>query len=513
MQEDMKLIANFHDHQNPTVLVTSPKPKQFASNAVFTAFGTAKDNDLVTNVWYQLNGGNWTNATGTTNWFANLALNPGTNLVLTYAQDASGNVSTTNRTMLNYVPSVRLRITGTGAGTLSPNYVNALLAIGTNYTITAKPAKGYFFSNWVDNAGEVVTTNPVLKFMMQSNSSFVVHFTRNGQFFAQGQYAGLFYDTNNLTATNAGFFSAALTPSSAFTAKLLLGGSAISASGQFSADGVFSNTVPSQNSGLLTLQLQLDLTGLGQITGTISGNGWSDTLMANQLVYSLANPPSQQFQRFTLVIPGGDDSTNQPGGNSYGNITIDNLGTVTFMGVLADESKAAQKTFISRDGEWPFYISSANGLGVTLGWLTFGPGQGGTLDGHVYWDRLPGGGLYPDGFNFTNGIDASGSFYSFFIGRRSLKLTNGMIVLQQAGISPAITNYFTLNSNDTLSSTNGMKGAINVVTGIFKGTVMNPADNVSIPVNGVVLQSQTNAFGFFVNSNQSGSVFLGAPPQ
>ena len=511
MQNDLTLIANFHDHQNPTLVMTSPKSKQFASNAVFTATGTAKDNDSVVTVWYQLNGGAWTNATGTTNWLAQVALNPGGNTILAYAQDPSGNVSTTNHAALTYVPSARLSITGTGAGFLSPNYVGALLAIGTNYSITAKPAAGYIFSNWVDSVANVTITNPVLKFTMQSNSALVVHFTRDMHYFAQGQYAGLFYDTNNLTATNAGFFSAALTSSSAFTAKLLLGGSSISASGQFSADGVFSSSFPTKNLGPINLQLQLDLTGQGIITGTVSGNGWSANLTANQLVYSAANPPSQQFQRFTLVIPGGEDSSNEPGGNSYGNITIDNLGTVTFTGVLADDSKAAQKTFLSRNGDWPFYISSANGLGVTLGWLTFSPGQAGTLGGQVYWDRLPGGSLYPNGFSFTNGIETSGSFYSFYIGRRSLNLTSCMMVLQQAGILPPITNYFTLSTKDTLTSTNGIKASINVVTGVFKGTI--PAENGSIPVNGVVLQSQTNAFGFFINSGQSGSVFLGAPPQ
>lgn len=513
MVSNLALVANFLDHQNPTLKITSPKSSQFTSNAVFFVIGTAKDNDRVASVSYQLNGGEWTNAIGTNNWLAQVTLNPGTNTVLAYAQDASGNVSATNRAILNYVPSARLGISGNGAGTLTPNYVDALLAIGTNYTITAKPAKGYFFSNWVDNASNVVTTNPVLNFTMQSNSAFVVNFTRNGHFFAQGQYAGLFFDTNNLTATNAGFFSAAVTPSSAFTAKLLLGGSAIPASGQFSADGFFSNSVPTQNFGPLILQLQLDLTGQDVITGTINGNGWSDALTANRLVFSATNPPSQLFQRFTLAIPGGEDSSAQPGGNSFGNITVDNFGTVTFTGELADDSKAVQKTFLSKDGEWPFYISSANGQGVTLGWLTFSPGQGGTLNGHVYWDKLSGGTLYPAGFSFTNGMDASGSFYSFFIGRRSLKLTNGMIVLQQAGISPAITNYFRLSAKDTLTSTNGMNGAINIVTGVFRGTVKNPADNSSIPVKGVVLQSQTNVFGFFVNSNQSGSVFLGPPPQ
>ncbi len=506
--------ANFIDSQNPTLLITSPKNNQVVSNAAFTLFGTAKDNDQVTNVFYQLNGGAWTNAIGTGNWGAFLTLNPGTNTVLAYAQDPSGNVSTTNSANVIYVPSAQLLILTTGQGTLTPNLNGSLLAIGTNYTMTAKASAGYFFSNWVDSLGNVLSTNSALTIAIQSNSSVTVNFSTNFTFQAQGSYAGLFCDTNNITSTNAGFFTASVTPTLGFTAKLLLAGSSVSASGQFSTNGVYSGSVTPKNSTPIGLQLQLDLTGLSRITGTISNSGWSVPLVANQLVFSTKNPPTQQFQRFTLVIPGSDDSVNQPGGNSFGAVTVDGLGNVTFTGTLADNNKGAQKTFISRDGDWPFYISTDSGQGVMTGWLNFGPGQAGSLDGRVYWVTQPNAAtLYPAGFDFTNGIDVAGAFYNFSVGTLTLRLPNGgKVVLQLAGVSPPITNYFTLSSKgstDVASSTNNLKATITLETGVFKGTAFDSVNNVSIPFNGIVLQNTNAGFGFFTNSGQSGSVYFG----
>lgn len=441
MQSNLSLTANCIDHEKPTVAITFPKPAKFYSVSNLTVAGIAKDNDAVASVSYQLNGGPWTNATGTTNWFANLKLNSGANTLLVYAEDPSGNHSTTNHVTLTYLPTA----------------------------------------------------------------------------IAGGNYAGLFFDTNNLTATNAGFFSAAVTPTAGFTAKILLGGSSISFTGQFSQDGVFSNSfVPKGFNTPFTVQLTLDLTGAGTITGTIANSGWSAPLLANQDVFSTANPPSQNYQRFSLAIPGGEDSTNQPGGNSVGTIILDGVGDVTFTGTLADGSPASQKTFISKNGEWPFFISSSSGNGVTLGWLTFSPGQEGTLTGQVYWERLPqaNASLYPAGFNFANGITVAGSFYDFYKSVPVLVLPNseGQAVLQQAGFSPALTNHFTLLNHglkDVVAGSNKLNLTITLFTGAFKGSVVDPDNNLSIPVSGVVLTNQNAGFGFFITSNQSGSIFIG----
>jgi hypothetical protein len=66
------------------------------SNSVATVTGKASDDHAVAVVRYQLNGGVWTDALGTTNWTATLTLTPGTNTVRVYAADPTGNRSATN---------------------------------------------------------------------------------------------------------------------------------------------------------------------------------------------------------------------------------------------------------------------------------------------------------------------------------------------------------------------------------------------------------------------------------
>jgi pimeloyl-ACP methyl ester carboxylesterase len=96
MASNTVLVANFRDAKLPTLTVTQPLSNTRSSNALYTARGTALDNDKVAQVLYQLNGGGWQTAQGTTNWQANLTLMTGTNKLQVYAEDATGNRSPTN---------------------------------------------------------------------------------------------------------------------------------------------------------------------------------------------------------------------------------------------------------------------------------------------------------------------------------------------------------------------------------------------------------------------------------
>ncbi len=173
MQSNLSFTANFADVQKPTIAITNPAANATLSNAVAVISGWAQDNGTVTQVLYQVNGGAWTNAIGTTNWQGSVQLNPGTNVVSAYSVDAAGNTSSiTNRNFI-YILSAQLSLQITGKGTLSPNYSNAWLQIGKNYSITSAPSAGFMFTNWT---GSQTTNNRVLTFQMQSNLSFTANF-------------------------------------------------------------------------------------------------------------------------------------------------------------------------------------------------------------------------------------------------------------------------------------------------------------------------------------------------
>jgi len=97
MEPGLSLIANFADVTRPVCAVLSPKKKAKIIDSTVTASGKASDSVAVASVYYQLNGGAWGLADGTTAWqVPNLALAPGNNIIRAYAVDSSGNISLTN---------------------------------------------------------------------------------------------------------------------------------------------------------------------------------------------------------------------------------------------------------------------------------------------------------------------------------------------------------------------------------------------------------------------------------
>jgi len=182
MQSNLTLQANFVDTSKPTLSITNLTAGQRVNNATFTVKGTAGDNWMVSNVWCQIDGLGWNAATNLnhwTNWAAGVTLIPGTNVVQAYAVDTSGNLSTTNTVNFDFVVTNQLRVSLTGLGSISPNYSNAWLEIGRNYSMAATPASGFNFTNWVISTnwvGGTMTNRATVLFMMASNLTLQVSF-------------------------------------------------------------------------------------------------------------------------------------------------------------------------------------------------------------------------------------------------------------------------------------------------------------------------------------------------
>lgn len=131
-------------------------------------------------VYYAANSESWTNALlSGTNWSASTAAVPGTNIINAYAVDSVGRTSSVVSVRFQYVVTGGLSVQTVGKGTVTPNYTNVPLELGRNYKLTAKPAKGYAFTNWsgLVDADEVLTTNKAaVSFMMRSNLALTATF-------------------------------------------------------------------------------------------------------------------------------------------------------------------------------------------------------------------------------------------------------------------------------------------------------------------------------------------------
>jgi hypothetical protein len=174
------LIRLVRDLTRPTIAITSPRANQRLTTPVFTATGKASDKVHVAGVWFRLNTNDWTQASGTTNWSAALALTPGTNTLSVWAVDTSGNCSLTNKVTFYYVVLAPLGLQISGRGTLSPSFTNGqLLEIGRGYSIRAAAKEGHFFDSWVVSSNwtsGVTSTLANLSFIMQSNLTIQANF-------------------------------------------------------------------------------------------------------------------------------------------------------------------------------------------------------------------------------------------------------------------------------------------------------------------------------------------------
>jgi len=115
---------------------------------------------------------------------------------------------------------------------------------------------------------------------------------------------------------------------------------------------------------------------------------------------------------------------------------------------------------------------------------------------------------------FTNEqVAIIGSFYTS-TNKPLLSLTNAQVLLEEISPPFSITDQITLASNNAIKVTNAA-GKTNKLTltiktsGLITGSFLNPANaKQTIQVNGVLLQNQTNAQGYFLGTNQSGTFIL-----
>lgn len=101
---DVRELAN---HKPPVLAVTTPRVNQRLGSPLATIQGTARDDEAVSRVWFQLNDGPWEmaqSANGWTNWTASVELVPGTNSVRAYAEDHRGLLSRVLRVRFLYDP-------------------------------------------------------------------------------------------------------------------------------------------------------------------------------------------------------------------------------------------------------------------------------------------------------------------------------------------------------------------------------------------------------------------------
>jgi hypothetical protein len=249
---------------------------------------------------------------------------------------------------------------------------------------------------------------------------------------------------------------------------------------------------------------------MGSVTNTTAG--WNAELQGHLPGYSDIFPTSLQGTNL-MVMPGFDDPTVGPVGDSIFNIAITPAGDVYLTGYLADDTGVSQLSAISDDGYCPVYIPlyGADG-GLLVGWLEFTGGASDSVSTNstLTWFAKSGAtALYSAGF--TNNAEPQASIYQSTL-TNLLGATSGTVVLSGSGLTTPITNTVTISGNLISvdpSATNGLSLFINNASGEVVGSFISPGNQTNY-IDGAILQNVNVSAGYFIesNTNACGSFML-----
>ena len=397
---------------------------------------------------------------------------------------------------------------GVGAnGTVSPNYNNQLLQIGHSYAMTAEPKSGYILESWTDGGYNTIGTTAKLTFTMQSNLVLQANFVPNPFLAPAGTYTGLFSPASGSTVSNTGYCQFAVATKGGFSGYFLTGATRHSISGQFDAGGGFTKTINVSGQSPWTVTLNLNLSGGEVMWGTISNGAWTAALSGYKSVFNATKDPATLAGDYTMIFEAGNGSTALPEGDGYAYVTISKAGAVALSGYLADGSKIAPSATLSPYEQWPLYSSLYGGAGSVSGWVSVN--GSGAISGNVVWIKpAAASGNYPGGFTFST--TASGGLYAK---SNAISSTNFTKAVFSGGAFPGgFTNQISIGSNYKVTNhtSNKLTMTFYPATGIFQGTVVNPAaaGSKAMPFGGILLPNQSAARGYFLDANQSGTFTL-----
>ena len=501
----------------PQITIKSPTGFTTISNTTITISGTAGDEEGVSLVRVYLNESTPVTATGTTNWSVTLShVPPGTNVFVAEAVDSEGLRTQARRSFFRSALSPLTLLTN-GQGTISGLTNGQMLEVGRTYQIIATPGPGHLFSSW---QGLFVSESAKVKFLARSNTTITAVFATNLFSVVKGTYAGLFFDPEQVEQKSSGLLTLTLSDQGSYSARLSMNGQAFPFSGRFSADGRETNLISRAGDSPLLIRLGADFVdATNQMVGSISNLNassslrWSSPIRLDRPVFH-ANNPSPFAGRYTLLIPREGDFDDKPGGDSVGAFAVSEHGDVTFKGALADGTKLSYAAKLATDGVWPFYASLYGGKGAAFSLISITNGVESNVNGRFHWFKQSGtpGRFYTNGFAtemlllgsmFTNALSPQ-SVLEFT--SASLSFTNGNLLADFLN-NVVLTNNRVLNLGSDVTL-NRLSLRISGNSGLFSGTVQPPGSVRNAPFSGVVLQKQNYGAGFFLGTNQSGSLLF-----
>jgi hypothetical protein len=328
-----------------------------------------------------------------------------------------------------------------------------------------------------------------------------------------GTYNGLFYESDGVQLGQSGYVTVTVSANGHYVARFQTASTLYSFTGQFYGSGVANDTLTIAHQSPIQIQLQYVAGNPAQLTGTIGNGTWVAEIAADQEVFNARTHSAPFAGNYTLVIPGPNDGNqSEPQGNGYGTFSIGASGQLKFQGTLADGTPVSQTTAISQNAQWPLFVSLYGGRGQLMGWVDFTNAAGSDLSGEVMWAKLPiaRAASYAGGFDVTSALEGS-RFTAGSAKAPALDFNAGVVSLSAGNLASSMSNSFTVAANGKLLPASGLTLNFSESSGRFSGTMPNPVHGrAPLSFSGVFLTKENYGAGYFVSSNLSGAVYLGA---
>lgn len=353
-----------------------------------------------------------------------------------------------------------------------------------------------------------------------------------------GIFNGLILPAAGTTAEFArhGLARAVVSRTGGLSAKLTLGGMSFAVKGKLAGAGgvTFGRqnapTVALLRPGLsaLTLALALDTTlGTDQLNGSlVDGASAFANLLADRAAYSQRTPaPAGLAGKYTAVFPAhlplvqGLAASQFPQGDGAALGGVSAAGIVKFKAALADGSKVAFTSALSKSNTLPFHVLTDNKHGSITGRVAFRDVSSvSDFDSAgLIWFKPPGGTVYPAGFLGGIHIGLIGSH--FMPGAPALPGLsspgsggNARVTLSDAGLASEVPKSVNIIASNRVvvidRDDDRLALKINGRTGAFGGKFTDPETRKTAKIRGVIFQKQALGSGFFLNGGESGAVSL-----
>jgi hypothetical protein len=326
---------------------------------------------------------------------------------------------------------------------------------------------------------------------------------------AKGTYVGLF-SAGTPDIQSAGFCTLTLSPKGAYTGSIQLAGKRYAFKGNFDLTDSDASVSRAGNNPL-SVHFTLDPSGNADaLTGTITDGNWDASLNARRPIFNAHTNPAPFAGSYTVIIPGVSGSQTAPQGYGFGTLKIDVTGKAKFVGSLADGTPVAQGVTISQDGDWPLFGSLYRGQGLLWAPMTIDTSRpSDDIHGSLSWIKAAQNAkYYPDGFDVE--VTGIGSLYQKpAAGVRIIDLSDATVTFTGGNLN-SFANSVTIGTDNKVADQSANKLSMNfaTATGLFKGTATSP-DGENVSYKGAAFQKGTQAYGFFLGTDQSGSVVVG----